>query len=65
MLVAGGAKLDVTDHRGNTPRMLAIQGEDSDLAAYLLSKLVVSVCHKIRIPKDAVFVFYKKSIADA
>ncbi|XP_048526386.1 eye-specific diacylglycerol kinase isoform X2 [Dendroctonus ponderosae] len=38
MLVARGAKLDITDHRGNTPRMLAIQSEDLDLAAYLLSQ---------------------------
>ncbi|XP_050297175.1 eye-specific diacylglycerol kinase isoform X3 [Anthonomus grandis grandis] len=38
MLVAGGAKLDVTDHRGNTARTLALQSEDRDLAAYLLSQ---------------------------
>lgn len=35
MLVAGGASLVITDYRGNTPRMLAIQAEDPELAAYL------------------------------
>lgn len=39
MLVARGAKLDIPDHRGNTPRTLAIQSDDADLAAYLHSKL--------------------------
>ncbi|CAG9765348.1 unnamed protein product [Ceutorhynchus assimilis] len=38
MLVAAGAKLDATDHRGNTPRLLALQSDDTDLAAYLLSQ---------------------------
>jgi len=38
MLVARGAKLDIPDHRGNTPRTLAIQSDDADLAAYLHSK---------------------------
>ncbi|XP_066247871.1 eye-specific diacylglycerol kinase [Euwallacea similis] len=38
MLVARGAKLDIADHRGNTPRLLATQNEDIDLAAYLLSQ---------------------------
>lgn len=38
MLVAGGASLDVTDHRGLTPKLLSIQNEDHDLAAYFESK---------------------------
>ncbi|XP_074039170.1 retinal degeneration A isoform X2 [Leptinotarsa decemlineata] len=38
ILVAGGAALDVPDHRGLTPRLLAIQNEDQDLAAYLESQ---------------------------
>lgn len=38
MLVAGGATLTVKDRRGNTPRDLALQAEDRDLAAYLYSK---------------------------
>lgn len=38
MLVAAGASLDITDHRGLTPRLLALQSDDQDLAAYLESK---------------------------
>lgn len=38
MLVAGGAALDVTDHKGLTPKLLAIQADDHELAAYLESK---------------------------
>jgi diacylglycerol kinase (ATP) len=38
MLVAGGAALDVTDHRGLTPRLLALQSDDHDLAAYFESE---------------------------
>ncbi|XP_076260554.1 retinal degeneration A isoform X2 [Rhynchophorus ferrugineus] len=38
MLVAAGANLDITDYRGNTPRMLATQADDHDLAAYLESQ---------------------------
>ncbi|XP_058798747.1 eye-specific diacylglycerol kinase [Phymastichus coffea] len=38
MLVAGGAKLTVRDRNGNTPRELALQAEDRDLAAYLHSQ---------------------------
>ncbi|KAJ8950806.1 hypothetical protein NQ318_012668 [Aromia moschata] len=38
MLVAGGASLDVTDHRGLTPRLLALQREDRELASYLESQ---------------------------
>jgi diacylglycerol kinase (ATP) len=38
MLVAGGAALDVTDHRGLTPRLLALQSDDHDLAAYFESQ---------------------------
>lgn len=34
-LVAGGASLNVTDHRGMTARLLALQVEDHDLAKYL------------------------------
>ncbi|CAG9863768.1 unnamed protein product [Phyllotreta striolata] len=35
ILVAGGALLDVKDHRGVTPRLLALQNNDHELAAYL------------------------------
>ncbi|XP_031333831.1 eye-specific diacylglycerol kinase [Photinus pyralis] len=38
MLVAAGAALDITDHRGLTPRLLALQAEDHDLAAYFESQ---------------------------
>nr|CAD7195243.1 unnamed protein product [Timema douglasi] len=38
MLVAGGASLSIADHQGNTPRHLALQAEDTELAAYLHSK---------------------------
>ncbi|CAL7945031.1 unnamed protein product [Xylocopa violacea] len=38
MLVAGGATLIIKDRRGNTPRDLALQAEDRDLAAYLYSQ---------------------------
>lgn len=40
MLVAGGATLSVKDRQGNTPRDLALQAEDRDLAAYLYSESV-------------------------
>nr|CAD7260321.1 unnamed protein product [Timema shepardi] len=39
MLVAGGASLSIADHQGNTPRHLALQAEDTELAAYLHSVL--------------------------
>lgn len=38
MLVAAGASLDITDRRGLTPRLLALECDDVDLAAYLESK---------------------------
>ncbi|XP_017764006.1 PREDICTED: eye-specific diacylglycerol kinase isoform X4 [Eufriesea mexicana] len=38
MLVAGGASLIIKDRRGYTPRDLALQAEDRDLAAYLCSQ---------------------------
>ncbi|XP_033349307.1 eye-specific diacylglycerol kinase isoform X1 [Bombus vosnesenskii] len=38
MLVAGGATLIIKDRHGNTPRDLALQAEDRDLAAYLCSQ---------------------------
>ncbi|KAK1128469.1 hypothetical protein K0M31_002929 [Melipona bicolor] len=38
MLVAGGATLIIQDRHGNTPRDLALQAEDRDLAAYLCSQ---------------------------
>nr|CAD7426431.1 unnamed protein product [Timema monikensis] len=38
MLVAGGASLSIADHQGNTPRHLALQAEDTELAAYLHSQ---------------------------
>lgn len=39
MLVAGGASLDITDNKGLTPKLLAIQNDDNELAAYFESKL--------------------------
>jgi len=39
MLVAGGASLTLPDYEGNTPRLLALHAEDTELAAYLGSKL--------------------------
>ncbi|XP_034195377.1 retinal degeneration A isoform X1 [Osmia lignaria lignaria] len=38
MLVAGGANLTIKDRQGNTPRDLALQAEDRELAAYLYSQ---------------------------
>lgn len=38
MLVAAGADLKLTDSRGLTPRLLALQADDHELAAYLESK---------------------------
>lgn len=38
MLVAGGATLIIKDRHGNSPRDLALQAEDRDLAAYLSSE---------------------------
>ncbi|XP_047003270.1 eye-specific diacylglycerol kinase isoform X3 [Schistocerca americana] len=38
MLVAGGASLTIQDRHGNTPKMLAQQAEDHELAAYLESQ---------------------------
>ncbi|XP_044731224.1 eye-specific diacylglycerol kinase isoform X2 [Chrysoperla carnea] len=38
MLVAGGASLTIRDHRGATPRLLALAAEDNELAAYLESQ---------------------------
>lgn len=38
MLVAGGATVSVQDNKGMTPRLLALQAEDHELAAYLESK---------------------------
>nr|XP_018903201.1 PREDICTED: eye-specific diacylglycerol kinase isoform X6 [Bemisia tabaci] len=38
MLVAGGASLTVLDHQGNSPRHLALQAKDSELANYLESQ---------------------------
>ncbi|PSN37266.1 Eye-specific diacylglycerol kinase [Blattella germanica] len=38
MLVAGGASLTLPDHQGNTPRLLALNAEDHELAAYLESQ---------------------------
>lgn len=35
MLVAGGASLGIADYQGFTPRLLARQSEDDELAAYL------------------------------
>lgn len=38
MLVAGGANLIIQDCDGLTPKTLALQANDPDLAAYLESK---------------------------
>ncbi|XP_075234118.1 retinal degeneration A [Lycorma delicatula] len=38
MLVAGGACLNITDRQGNTPRLLALQADDQELASYLESQ---------------------------
>ncbi|XP_017783280.1 PREDICTED: eye-specific diacylglycerol kinase isoform X2 [Nicrophorus vespilloides] len=38
MLVAGGASLTILDSRGLTPRLLALQADDHELAAYLESQ---------------------------
>lgn len=43
MLVAGGAPLDVTDNKGLTPKLLAIQNDDHELASYFESKFYVCV----------------------
>lgn len=37
-LVAGGASLDIPDHRNMTARLLALQVEDHELASYLECK---------------------------
>lgn len=37
MLVAGGASLCLADRQGQTPRLLALQADDQELAAYLES----------------------------
>jgi len=41
MLVAGGASLSVRDHSGHTPRALALNANDHELAAYLESKYFI------------------------
>lgn len=38
MLVAGGSNLLIQDHAGKTPKILALEADDHDLAAYLESK---------------------------
>ncbi|XP_050498075.1 eye-specific diacylglycerol kinase isoform X1 [Diabrotica virgifera virgifera] len=38
ILIAGGAALDIKDHRGLTPRLLALHNNDQELAAYLESQ---------------------------
>lgn len=38
MLVAGGARLTIRDHNGNSARDLALIAEDRELAAYLYSE---------------------------
>lgn len=38
MLVARGASLTLKDHNNQTPRQLALQAEDLELAAYLESE---------------------------
>ncbi|VEN43987.1 unnamed protein product [Callosobruchus maculatus] len=35
MLVAGGASLSIADHRGLTPKLLAVQLNDQEMIAYL------------------------------
>lgn len=43
ILIAGGASMDITDHKGLTPKLLAIQNDDHELAAYFESKYSNSV----------------------
>ena len=38
MLVAGGSNLLIQDHEGKTPKILALEADDHELAAYLESK---------------------------
>ncbi|XP_049820246.1 eye-specific diacylglycerol kinase isoform X2 [Aethina tumida] len=38
ILIAGGAALNIEDRKGLTPRLLALQAEDQELAAYLESQ---------------------------
>lgn len=44
MLVAGGSCINVADNKGMTPRQLAVQSEDHELAAYLESKFTSRFC---------------------
>ena len=41
MLVAGGARLNIRDLSGNTPRELAMASDDRELAAYLHSEYFI------------------------
>nr|XP_022904249.1 eye-specific diacylglycerol kinase isoform X2 [Onthophagus taurus] len=43
MLVAAGAGLNIPDNRGLSPRLLALQADDHELANYLESKLINNV----------------------
>lgn len=38
MLVAGGSNLLIRDNEGKTPKILALEADDHELAAYLESK---------------------------
>lgn len=38
MLIAGGSNLLIQDYEGKTPKMLALEANDHELAAYLESK---------------------------
>lgn len=38
MLVAGGTSLLIRDYEGKTPKILALEADDHELAAYLESK---------------------------
>ena len=48
MLVAGGASLTIPDHQGNTPRHLALNAEDHELAAYFESKFHITKIQEIQ-----------------
>lgn len=43
MLVAGGAALNLEDRQGHTPRQLALESNDLELAGYLESELTMKL----------------------
>lgn len=52
ILVAAGAPLTIADNKGMTPRMLALQVEDHELANYLESKSVINSSFANIFPKN-------------